>query len=188
MWPGSPGRKVTDCYRPEQAPSAREAAAYHRPHLDALAEAGVDFVVAATLPALSEAAGLMSAANLAGVRLIPSFVLDPDGRLLDGGTLDQAVSELGTEVMLNCTHWSFARRALEETRSENVARVLGLQANTAACHPRDLDGSAEPVTEDPRVFAEGMSALHRDFGLRMLGGCCGTGPEHILDLAARLTS
>lgn len=175
-----------DCYCPEEAPSAQEAEVYHRPHLDALAGAGVDFIVAATLPALREAEGLVSAANKTGIRLIPSFVLEPGGRLLDGTTLDDAISELDTDVLLNCTHWSFARRALGGVLPENLTRVLGLQANTAACHPRSLEGSVEPVTEDPQVFAEGMVSLHRDFGLRMLGGCCGTGREHISALAARL--
>ena len=41
----------------------------------------------------------------------------------------------------------------------------------------------ELAGEDPAVFASGMCALRRQFGLRVLGGCCGTDGGHIAALA-----
>jgi homocysteine S-methyltransferase len=49
-----------------------------------------------------------------------------------------------------------------------------------------LEGLAELETEDPEVFAEAMAGLRERFGLRVLGGCCGTDGRHIRALAARL--
>lgn len=175
-----------DCYRPQEAPDEMEARAYHRAQVMELAEAGVDWVLAATLPSLAEARGIASLASEAGVPVTVSFVLGPEGRLLDGRSLDEAIERIGSPVMLNCTHWSFARMALENLKPDRVPMVLGLHANTAACHPLELEGSAELRSETPDAFAAGMEALARDFGLRILGGCCGTSPSHMRALARRL--
>ncbi len=173
-----------DCYRPEEAPSEQEATAFHREQASELAESGVDWILAATLPSLCEAKGLACLREELGVPLVLSFVLDPEGRLLDGCSLAEAIAALPCPVMLNCTHWSFAWRAL----AQRPGPVLGLQANTAACHPQDLDGSATLRAESPAAFAEGMTALVREFGLRLAGGCCGTSVAHMEALAAKLTA
>ena len=41
---------------------------------------------------------------------------------------------------------------------------------------------------EPDLFAKMMLEIHQAFGTRVLGGCCGTGPEHIQAVAARLGS
>jgi homocysteine S-methyltransferase len=177
-----------DCYRPLEAPDADAARVYHRAQAAELAAAGVDWILAATLPSLEEARGIVSLSAEVGVPVVASFVLDPEGRLLDGHSLSTALERLDAPVLLNCTHWSFARRALREVPCSMRGQVRGLQANTAACHPADLDGAQQLVSEAPEVFAEGMAALRRDFGVRLLGGCCGTGPEHLRALAGLLTA
>jgi len=53
-------------------------------------------------------------------------------------------------------------------------RLLTFQANTADKEPEELDGSEELQTEPAEVFADGLGRLRRQFGLRILGGCCGT--------------
>jgi homocysteine S-methyltransferase len=58
-------------------------------------------------------------------------------------------------------------------------RVLGLQGNTSCRSPEELDGLAFLDTEQPRPFAAAMLALHRRFGAKILGGCCGTDDRHI---------
>lgn len=176
-----------DCYRAEESPDAAAARAYHRTQVLELAGAGVDWILAATLPSLREALGIAALCEEAARPVVPSFVLAPDGRLLDGASLGEAVDSLPGPVMLNCTHWSFARLALQRLGGRQLERVIGLQANTASCHPLDLDGSHELRTESPDEFAEGMHALQRDFGVRILGGCCGTSAAHLRALAGRLT-
>ena len=52
-----------DAYRPEEALSKEEAALFHREQAEALAQSGVDFIKAATLPAFSEAYGIASATS-----------------------------------------------------------------------------------------------------------------------------
>jgi len=47
-----------DAYQPGQALSQENALAFHQFQIQALARAGVDFLIASTLPALSEAMGI----------------------------------------------------------------------------------------------------------------------------------
>jgi homocysteine S-methyltransferase len=183
-----------DCYRPEEALAPEEAAKFHREQCRKLAEAGVDFLFAATLPAASEGLGIAHAMSGLGVPYMLSFVLNPDGRLMDGTRLDEAISMIDAAVSnppagycLNCVHHSTAARALEQAPKDALSRILGLQANTSAKSHQELDGSATLHTEDPDVFADGMADLHRRFGLKILGGCCGTDDRHIQALAGRIS-
>ena len=44
------------------------------------------------------------------------------------------------------------------------------------------------VTDDVDAWAARMVALHRDHGLRILGGCCGTGRAHLEGIVRRLSA
>ena len=79
-----------DAYKPADALAAAEAREFHLWQATMLAEAGVDFLLAATLPALSEATGLASALAATGKPYIVSFVVRPEGAMLDGTPLKDA--------------------------------------------------------------------------------------------------
>lgn len=187
-----------DAYRPAEALSVAEAREFHAWQAGKLADAGVDFLLAATLPALSEATGLALALAATGQPYVLSFVVRPEGTLLDGTPLKDAIAAVDAAVtpsplayMINCTHASFARAALlHETHSSALVRqrIVGLLANTAALSPEDLNDCASLVEEDPDVFARSVAGLHRELGLKILGGCCGTDDRHIRSLAARLAT
>jgi len=185
-----------DAYRPEEALEAEEALAFHAWQADRLAEAGVDFLLGITLPALSEARGLAAAMAGTGRPYVLSFVARPNGTLLDGTPLVEAVATIDalvrpgpTAYLINCTHPDFARAALthaDQAAPEVRRRFIGLLANTAALSPEELDGREHLVGEEPERFAEAMIGMRRDFGLQVLGGCCGTDDQHIRCLADRL--
>ncbi len=185
-----------DAYRPAEALTVDEARHFHAWQAGKLAAAGVDFLLASTLPALTEARGLAAALSATAKPYIISFVARPEGTLLDGTPLKEAVAAIDGTVnprplafMINCTHASFARAALlHETNSSPLVRqrVIGLLANTAAQRPEDLDNSTNLVEEKPETFAEAVAGLQRDLGMKILGGCCGTDDRHIRCLAAML--
>lgn len=186
-----------DAYKPAEAMSAGAAAEFHSWQANALAASGVDFLMAATLPALSEAIGLARAQAATGLPYVISFVARPEGTLLDGTPLDAAVATIDDAVMprplaylINCTHASIFRSALSNERNSSPRvreRVIGLLANTAAVSPEELDQSAELVEEAPDVFGNSVAALRDELGMRVLGGCCGTDDRHIDCLARRLS-
>lgn len=185
-----------NAYSPSEALSADEAREFHSWQAGKLAAAGVDFLLASTLPAFSEAQGLAAAIAETGMPYIISFVVRPEGTLLDGTSLHDAISAIDAAVspkplafMINCTHASLARSALlHESNSSPMARerIIGLLANTAALSPEDLDNSTDLIEERPEIFAEDVAALRREMGMKILGGCCGTDDRHIRCLAALL--
>ncbi|MFC1841193.1 homocysteine S-methyltransferase family protein [Thermodesulfobacteriota bacterium] len=185
-----------DAYVPEEALSVEDSQEFHTWQAVKLAEAGVDFNLAATLPALSEAKGLALALAATGRPYVISFIVRPEGTLLDGTPLIRAIADIDAFVspqpmafMINCTHASFARAALmHETNSSPMVRqrMIGLFANTAALSPEDLNESTDLVEEDPEIFGQMVSELRREPGLKILGGCCGTNDRHIRALASQL--
>jgi len=164
----------------------------------ALAASGVELLLAATLPALSEAIGLAQAIAATGTPYMISFVARPEGTLLDGTPLKDAVAAIDNQAsppplayMINCTHASIFRRAVNHELNSSVIvrkRVIGLLANTAALSPEELDNCTGLVEEDPELFGADVAALQTELGLRILGGCCGTDDRHIDQLARRLAA
>lgn len=134
-----------DAYIPGEALSVAEAEEFHRWQAGKLAVAGVDFLLASTLPALSEATGLALAMAASSAPYIISFVVRPEGTLLDGTPLKEAVAVIDSSAvpqplgyLINCTHASFARSALtHEPNSSPLVRnwIIGLLANTAHLSP-----------------------------------------------------
>lgn len=182
-----------DAYEPREALAVEEAHRFHAAQAQALAQSGVDFTMGATLPALSEAQGMGAAMADAGLPYLLSFVVRPTGTLLDGTPLHESVERIDAALspppvayVVNCVHPSVFAEAL---RSETVkapslrGRVLGLQANTSAKPPEELDGAASLEGEDPETFGQAMVALLTSLGVVALGGCCGTDDRHIASIA-----
>jgi homocysteine S-methyltransferase len=185
-----------DAYKPAEAMPESEAATFHAWQAEALAAAGVDFLLAATLPALSEATGLALALSATGLPYMISFVARPDGTLLDGtplceaiATIDSTASPRPLAYLINCTHASIFCQALQHARNSSsmvISRIIGLLANTASLSPEELDSTPELVTEEPERFGMNVSVLHEKLGMKVLGGCCGTDERHIECLARQL--
>ena len=186
-----------DAYKPAEAMSAESASEFHAWQANALAAAGVDLLLAATLPALSEAIGLAQAQAGTGLPYVISFVVYADGTLLDGTplktaieTIDNAVTPRPLAYLINCTHASIFRSALLSERNSSARvreRIIGLLANTAALSPEELDASTELVEEAPEIFGSSVAALRNELGMKVLGGCCGTDERHIEALARKLS-
>jgi homocysteine S-methyltransferase len=187
-----------DAYNQSEALTSSDAHRFHSWQANRLAESGVDFLLAATLPALSEATGLATALAATGKPYIISFVFRSEGTMLDRTPLKDAISIIDTDVnpkpiayMANCTHASIFKTAImHETHSSSTVRkrVAGLFANTAALEPEELDNSEKLVEEDPQIFGKSVANLHGELGMKILGGCCGTDDRHIDNLAKRLVS
>jgi len=186
-----------DAYKPEEALPKSKAESFHARQLSALAEGGVDFLYAATLPAVSEAQGIAVAMSKFGLPYMLSFVVYDDGTVLDGTPLgramemvDNCVSTPPTGYAINCVHpeiFSKAMRALEGEFNSYGLRVLSYQANTANLRPEELNDSTDLITEDPDVLADLMIDAQHSFHTKFMGGCCGTDTRHIEQLAKRLS-
>ncbi len=184
-----------DGYKPEEAPATAAAFDLHTPQIAALAKAGVDFFKVQTLPSFAEARGIAKALQTTGLPYVLSFVIRRDGCILDGTPLDLAINTIDDETRtppasyaVNCVHtsvFSTAYSAIHDRNPMAAERVLGIDANTSAKSPEELDGLSEIDTEAPEDFGRNVSALHDQFGISYLGGCCGSSTEHIAALAER---
>ncbi|MBW2240097.1 MAG: homocysteine S-methyltransferase family protein [Deltaproteobacteria bacterium] len=173
-----------DSYRPNEGLSKEDARAFHHWQIDRLTQAGVDFLLAATLPALPEAAGIALAMERTAIPYILSFVINRDGCILDGTGLERAFGEIDAACatpplgyMINCSYPSFLNA--EELPEAVLSRLIGYQANASSLDHADLDETGELHANDISDWGERMIELNRRFGIKILGGCCGTGLEHL---------
>jgi len=173
-----------DCYAPDQALSAAAAADYHRWQIDRLARAEVDCLIAQTIPALSEALGIAQAMADAAVCGLISFVIDRHGKVLDGTPLDQAIDRIDNQVdqpplgyMVNCVYPTFV--CPENQPRQLFSRLVGIQANSSSLDHHQLDGAAVLHRDDLVHWGEHMLRLNRTYGVKILGGCCGTDDSYL---------
>ncbi len=185
-----------DAYRPQEALDAVSAERFHLPQAQALADAGPDLLIAASLPAATEALGLARALARTGRPYGLSFVVRPSGALLDGVPLAEAVARIDDGVdpppafyLGGCVHPRHFERAMETAAARDLGvleRIIGVQGNASLRTPEELDESRHLDADTPEAFAEAMDALRRRFGARVLGGCCGTDERHLAAVAARI--
>lgn len=173
-----------DSYKPEQGLPIKGSRVFHRWQIERLTDAGVDFVWAATLPAVPEATGIALAAEDIGIPCVISFVINRMGVLLDGSRLAQAFAQVDEACasppvgyMINCSYPSFLNTAdLSETV---LSRLIGYQANASSLDHEHLDQAGELLADDIADWGDRMIELNRKFGIKILGGCCGTGVGHL---------
>lgn len=167
---------------------------YHRAQIEAHARAGVDLVTALTMTSVAESIGIALAARDAGLPIVVSPTVETDGTLPDGSSLgdfvrrvDEATGGAPLTYMVNCAHPTHLAPALARARTAGegwLARFGGLRANSSRKSHAELDESTELDRGNPQELGREMAELQRDYGLRIVGGCCGTDAEHVAEIAA----
>ncbi|MGA8762718.1 MAG: bifunctional homocysteine S-methyltransferase/methylenetetrahydrofolate reductase, partial [Candidatus Sulfotelmatobacter sp.] len=157
---------------------AREA---FREQIAALAEGGVDLLILETFGYLEELHQAMLAAKDVAPKLplVAQVTIDEDGNCLDGSdpeTFAPRLAEWGADVIgCNCSVGPVAMLdAIERVRAVSS---LPLAAQPNAGIPRSVEGRNIYLCSP-----EYMASYARKFvaaGVRIVGGCCGTTPEHI---------
>ena len=157
-----------------------EAETYFREQGAALLEGGVDLFVLETFRDLNEiGAAIRAVRSLSSLPIVAQVTTEEDGNTLDGAAPElfiQQLEELGATVVgLNC---SVGPAAMLET-IERIARVakVPLSAQPNAGRPREVEGRHIYLCSP-----EYMASYARRFinnGVRLVGGCCGTTPDHI---------
>jgi len=173
-----------DCYQPAEGLSVSDAEHFHQWQVEQLARGGVDFLIAETLPNVHEALGIARVMAATGIPYIISFVIARNGCILDGTSLDAAMQliDANTRInpagyMVNCAHPSFLR---PETQPAGIfLRLIGFQANASSLDHCELESADELKSESISEWGQLMVELNRTYGVKILGGCCGTNIEHL---------
>ena len=159
----------------------------YREQMEALAAAGVDLLAVETLMGVDEAAAALDAAAGLNLSVLCSFSAEADGGVLFGGNIREAAvlaQEMGAAAVgVNC---SVGPDQLESViRAVREAVDIPVIAKPNAGLPvMDEFGQAH-YSMDAAGFARHM-ALLAEAGAGVLGGCCGSTPEYIRQLAAAI--
>jgi homocysteine S-methyltransferase len=161
--------------------SFHEARDAFREQIEALVEGGVDLLILETFGYLEEIHQAMLAAKdvKPSLPVVAQVTIDEDGNCLDGSAPETFVPKLeewGADVIgCNCSVGPVAMLdAMERVRA---ATSLPLAAQPNAGIPRSVEGRNIYLCSP-----EYMASYARKFvaaGVRLVGGCCGTTPEHI---------
>jgi S-methylmethionine-dependent homocysteine/selenocysteine methylase len=173
-----------DCYQPLESLSAAEAEEFHAWQINELADSGIDFLFAATLPNIEEATGIAKAMASTNVPYFISFVIDRAGRLLDGTSLSEAVETIDSETqpmplgyLVNCAYPTFL--CADDQPAQLFSRLTGCQGNASSLDHSELDCAEDLRMDNVTEWGDEMLALHRNQGMKILGGCCGTNAKHL---------
>jgi S-methylmethionine-dependent homocysteine/selenocysteine methylase len=170
---------LEDCYRPDLAPDDATLAREHGEQAGALAAAGVDVILAETHNSIREAEAALRAAKATGLPALVSLVTDGGGRLLSGETVEDAAKRLvalGPDAIgVNCV--PAGRVLFELDRLKSVAAGVPLVAYGNLGLPEDERGWKFSEELAPEAYAQ-EARRWIDLGARIVGGCCGTTPEH----------
>ncbi len=176
---------VEDSYSPELVPSAAELREEHGRQAELLAMFGADILLAETLMTIREAEAAAAACAATGKEYAVSFVCRSDGTLLSGEPLEEAVAAVRVHgpaaLLVNCTSAQDIAVAHRALRGAGFG-VTGCYANTGTPKKGEHVQTQHDVT--PEEFADHSQEWVTD-GARIVGGCCGTTPEHI-ELLTRL--
>jgi S-methylmethionine-dependent homocysteine/selenocysteine methylase len=178
-----------DGYQVGAAMTFDEAEAYHAAQVSTFAATTADLVTALTMTYADEAAGIVRAADKAGIPSVISFTLETDGRLPSGQSLRDAVAEVDKQTngaaayyMVNCAHPTHFEHVLADGGLE---RVRGLRANASVKSHAELDEAEELDQGDPRELAQQYRSLRVLWPhLTVVGGCCGTDHRHVDEICA----
>lgn len=184
-WVAGSAPPLEDCYRPDLVPDDDVAAAEHAEHIAHLVEAGVDVIAVETMNCAREARVAARAAAETGVPFWVSFVCGADGCLLSGESLQTAIEGVRdsgpTAVGVNCVPASDLRASLTALRSCGLDFLVYANLGAPAA-----DGS-HAEKPGPTEFAAEVSRWALA-GAAIVGGCCGTQPDHIRAAADTLTA
>lgn len=162
-----------------------EAERYFAEQAQALFDGGVDLFILETFRDLNEIGAAMAAIRaVCDLPIVAQMTTEEDGNSLDGTPPEQFAPVLlarGAAVVgVNCSVGPAPMlESIERLASVAPAR---LSAQPNAGKPRDIEGRNIYLCSP-----EYMASYARRFianGVRLVGGCCGTTPEHIRQICA----
>ncbi len=173
-------------FRPDLAPSEAECRKEHAEIVEVMKSSGVDFILLESMNTVQEARAACETARAAGLPVWVSFVVREDARLLGREPLTEAVKAVeaagADAIAVNCAPVGDITAALSAL-AKLSRRPAGAFAHIGrydppswkfGFYPRFSGSDAIP----PAKYLEAARGWQRA-GAKIIGGCCGTTPEHI---------
>ena len=155
----------------------------------ALKEAGADVLWIETMSGEEELRAAVEGAATAGLPIVTTMSFDTNGRTMMGitptafGALASSLSTQPVAIGANCGVGA----------SELIATVMGITAARPDAHVVAKGNCGVPQYRDGHIHYTGTPELMADYarialdaGARIIGGCCGTSPEHLASMRQAL--
>jgi len=160
---------------------------FHRPRAEVLAAAEPDLLAIETIPSIAEAEAL---ADIVPALDVPAWVSFScrDGEHLSDGTpfaeaVDIAASIPGVAALgVNCTPPAHVPSLLRIAATRTALPLLAYPNRGATWDAASRSWIGDAVPDGFEALAHDL----HDAGARLIGGCCGTGPADIRDVALAL--
>lgn len=169
--------------------SREEAQEFFAEQIKALLDGGVDLLIFETFVYLDELRqAVLSAKKLTDKPIIAQITIDDEGNTLTGASPEIAIEELASFgadcIGANCTVGPQVMLLWLETARKLTELPISIMPN--AGKPKNIDGR-NIYLASPEYFAE-YTKLFVQNGANIIGGCCGTGPEHIQKMHTALSA
>ena len=146
----------------------------------ALLEGGVDLFILETFRDVNEiGAAIAAVRSLTDLPIVAQMTTEEDGHSLDGTPPEEFAPALdargATVIGVNCSVGPGADARDDRAAGARDAARLSAQPN--AGRPRDIEGRNIYLCSPEYMASYARRFIQR--GVRLVGGCCGTTPEHI---------
>ncbi|MHA0857299.1 bifunctional homocysteine S-methyltransferase/methylenetetrahydrofolate reductase [Paenibacillus sp. CMAA1364] len=167
--------------------STKELKKYFEQQISILLDEGVDGILLETFYDVEEILiALSRVRKLSNIPVICQFAVEDVARTLDGYTMPEAFQILQQEgadiIGFNCRTGPNGIMRAVETLSGQLTVPVSVFPNAGVA---DLVDGEIRYTATPEYFGE-MAVRFADMGVRIVGGCCGTTPEHITAISHAL--
>jgi homocysteine S-methyltransferase len=164
--------------------SLDEARQYFREQATALRDAGVDLFVLETMSNIAEIEqGIKAIRDVCSLPIVAQMTIGNDGRTIYGDlprTIAQRLDVAGADVIgLNCSVGPDVMLDAIEEITAVTAKKISAQPNAGL--PREVNGRQMYMASPDYMAKYAKRLIHK--GVKFLGGCCGTTPEHIKIMA-----
>ena len=168
-------------YGPTALEEARE---FFRQQAEALREGGVDLFVIETFSNIAETEQAIAAIReICMIPIIAQMTINTDGRTIYGDqpkTIAQRLDRAGADVIgLNCSVGPDVMLDAVEEMGSVTAKKISCQPNAGL--PREVNGRQMYMASPDYMGKYAKRLIHK--GVKFIGGCCGTTPEHIKVIA-----
>ena len=155
----------------------------------ALAEAGADFLILETFSSTDELLIAIRAAEATGLAIIAQMTVNEHSETLYGERIDQAISRISAEravtvVGLNCSVGPSDMLTSLELIQPVTQKPISVQPNAGL--PRQVEDRTLYMCT-PEYMAEYAKRFYEK-GARIIGGCCGTTPNHTREIVRAVRS
>ena len=170
-----------------QSAQAREA---FLEQIEALLQAGVDLLVIETMMDLAEMrAALAAARSLTDLPVVATMSFADDGLVASGEdplTAARILHDLGADIVgVNCASGPSSTLSTMEVMCSYASDQLSFAAQPNAGLPQRIGGRFLYLST-PDYFST-MTRRLLEVGVRLVGGCCGTTPQHIAAMRNAMT-